>query len=330
MVMISDLVYGEIEVTDSVLVELMASAPLQRLKKINQHGARPFVITTGSVNRYDHCVGVMLLLRKLGANIEEQIAGLLHDVPHTAFSHVIDYVFENDNEEHIFHENFFEKIVMNSEIPLILQKNGFDVKRVINESLFGLLEKNIPDLCADRLDYSFRDFVAFCGKDEKIERFVSHLIVHEREIIFDDLDVALEYAKHYLIMDREQWAHPLSVASYHYLARALKRGLAIKILTFDDLFLTDDIVFKKLQTSNDVIIQENLSFLVPTLKVERASFENADIHSMAKLRYVDPKVLQINEEIIRVSEMYPELLEEIDINRKKIANGVFLKVINKI
>ena len=37
----------------------------------------------------------MLLIKKLGGSVEEQIAGLLHDVSHTAFSHVIDYVFDN-------------------------------------------------------------------------------------------------------------------------------------------------------------------------------------------------------------------------------------------
>jgi HD superfamily phosphohydrolase len=37
----------------------------------------------------------MLLVRRLGASLEEQIAALLHDVSHTAFSHVIDSVDHN-------------------------------------------------------------------------------------------------------------------------------------------------------------------------------------------------------------------------------------------
>ncbi|MAG60253.1 hypothetical protein CL619_00555 [archaeon] len=329
MTIISDKVYGEVEVNEEVLLELMDSAPLQRLKKIDQHGARSFVFTNGSVSRYDHCVGVMLLLRKLGASIEEQIAGLLHDVPHTAFSHVIDYVFEKNNDEQEFHERFFEKVVMCSDVPEILLKHGFDVKRVINEKLFNLLEKSGPDLCADRLDYSFRDFIAFYGKDGRCERFISHLIVHDNEIIFNDVSVGLEFAEHYLWMGREQWSHELNVASYHYLAKALKRALGSHVINFEDLFSTDDAVMKKLRSSKDPIISENLSYLVPTLKVETCNEDEADINSMAKLRYVDPKILLLDGFVKRVSESHPELLEMIEKHKLRTSEGVHLKVLSK-
>jgi uncharacterized protein len=332
VVVINDIVYGVVEVSDLVLIELMASAPLQRLKLIDQHGARPMVLPGARVNRYDHCVGVMLLLRKLGASLEEQVAGLLHDVPHTAFSHVIDYVFTDDNNEHSFHENHFEKVVMNSEIPEILEKYDIDVKRVINESLFGLLERSLPDLCADRLDYSMRDYLAFgknnSGGDGRCARFISHLRAYKGEIVFDDLAVALEYANHYLWMDRDVWSTWLSVAAYQFLGEAIKRALEINVLTFDDLFLTDDVVMSKLRESNDAVISENLSYLVPTLKVESCLKENADISSMAKLRYVDPKVL-VDGSVILVSEKHPELLEKVELRRKVISNGVFLKVVSK-
>ena len=330
MVVINDIVYGQIEVTDQVLIELMASAPLQRLKLIAQHGARPMVTTGARVNRYDHCVGVMLLLRKLGATVEEQVAGLLHDVPHTAFSHVIDYVFTDNNNEHSFHENYFEKMVMESEIPGILKKYGVDVHRVINESLFSLLERGLPDLCADRLDYSFRDFMAFNnGDDGRCARFVSHLIVHNGEIIFDDMDVALEYAKHYLWMDKSQWSTYSSVAAYQFLGECIKRALEIKVLTFDDLFLTDDVVLAKLRESTDEVIQDNLAYLVPTLKVEVVSAEEADISSMAKLRFVNPKVLGPERVVSLVGDLYPQMLEKVEDRRKAIEKGIFLRVVSK-
>lgn len=76
----------------------------------------------GMLPRYDHSVGVMLLIRMLGGTLEEQIAGLLHDVSHTAFSHVADYVFENRDED--YHEIIFRSVVESSEYLLFLKSIG--------------------------------------------------------------------------------------------------------------------------------------------------------------------------------------------------------------
>ena len=117
---IDDRVYGKIQVTEPVLLEIMQSQPVQRLKGIYQAGISIRAIPKLTVTRFEHSVGVMYLLQKLGASVEEQIAGLLHDVPHTAFSHVVDYVFRS--KEHDFHEKFHEKIITESGVPIVLKK----------------------------------------------------------------------------------------------------------------------------------------------------------------------------------------------------------------
>ena len=127
---INDRVYGIVEINEPVLIELINSKPVQRLKGINQAGASQYAIKGKTVSRYEHSVGVMLLLKKLGASLEEQIAGLLHDIPHTAFSHTIDFVFPN--KDHNFHERFHEKIIKESEIPEILERYGFVLERLLN------------------------------------------------------------------------------------------------------------------------------------------------------------------------------------------------------
>ena len=121
---VDDKVYGQTKIEEPVLIELINSSPVQRLKGICQGGPSKYA-NNRTVTRYDHSVGVMILLKRLNATIEEQIAGLLHDIPHTAFSHVIDFVFKNDSHE--FHEKFHEKMVMNSEIPSILDRHGIDI-----------------------------------------------------------------------------------------------------------------------------------------------------------------------------------------------------------
>lgn len=74
---IVDKIYGEFEI-DEVLAALIESNAMQRLKGVHQGGASFLVHENWNVTRYEHSVGVMLLIRQLGGSVEEQIAGLLH------------------------------------------------------------------------------------------------------------------------------------------------------------------------------------------------------------------------------------------------------------
>ena len=173
---IIDRVYGRQEIRETVLIELVRSRPLARLKGINQAGVSKYLNLRKDVTRFEHSVGVMLLLRKFQASIVEQIAGLLHDVPHTAFSHVADFV--HINEHHEFHELFHEQVIAASEIPQILKKHGIP-ELVIHPEKFSLLEQKIPDLCADRIDYALRDFMAEREDHESIQAKLSGLVVYQ-------------------------------------------------------------------------------------------------------------------------------------------------------
>lgn len=72
---ISDVIYGEFKV-DQVVEELMLSKPVQRLKGIHQAGASYLMSEKWNVTRFAHSVGVMLLVKKLGGSVEEQIAAM--------------------------------------------------------------------------------------------------------------------------------------------------------------------------------------------------------------------------------------------------------------
>jgi HD superfamily phosphohydrolase len=92
----------------------------------------------------------------LGGSELEQIAGLLHDISHTAFSHVGDYVFDNTDED--YHEKVFAEVLCKSEVPDVLLSYGYNVNQILY-GIFDILEQPLPSLCADRLDYTLRDGV---------------------------------------------------------------------------------------------------------------------------------------------------------------------------
>src|SRR3989338_5650431 len=159
---IKDRVYGNVEISEPVLLEIINSPTLQRLKDIDQAGYFEPHFSGTRHSRFEHSVGVCSLLKNYGAPIEEQIAGLIHDVSHSAFSHCIDYVLDVGSEkEHNHQDNVFDEFVRKSEIPEILKKYNLDLDYILDDQNFPLKEKDLPDLCADRIDYSLRTATVF-------------------------------------------------------------------------------------------------------------------------------------------------------------------------
>lgn len=86
-VIVDDELYGQHTISEPVLVELLRSPALVRLAGVNQHGISGLLNITPRVTRFEHSVGALLLVRIVGARIDEQVAALLHDVSHTASTH---------------------------------------------------------------------------------------------------------------------------------------------------------------------------------------------------------------------------------------------------
>ncbi len=305
---IFDSVYGEFEVKEPVLVELINSKPLQRIKGVNQAGTQ-LVQIEKTTTRYDHCTGVMILLAKFGASLEEQIAGLLHDVPHTAFSHAADFVFK-ENESQTYHERFLKQIVFDSEIPAILEKYGFDPERVTDEHNFTLLEQDIPQLCADRIDYSLRDIATdkiFSEND--IKHILDSITVFEGKFAMNDKKIGYFYAKAFMNQCLNSWNAPVTLTAFELFGQLVRQAIKIKVLTEQDLFQTDDEVLEKLKTSENKEVKNLLSKLNPNLSVVHDEI-NFDFDTRGKVRYIDPPILK-NKIVTPLSKLNPAFERDI-------------------
>lgn len=243
---INDKVYGDVEISEPVLEALIASPSLQRLKHIDQAGFQEPHFPGSAHSRYEHSVGVCNLLRQYGAPLEEQIAGLIHDVSHSAFSHCADYVLaEGSQKEQSHQDNIFDDYVMNSEIPAILLKYGYDIKRILDDSNFPLKEKKLPDLCADRIDYSLRSTVAF-KETPDVSYFLKNLTAENGQWIFKDFESALAYAKHFLKLNTLYYSGPATAAMFQSISDYLRRALQEGYITKQDLYTTDQQVLAKI------------------------------------------------------------------------------------
>ena len=94
-----DTFYGPLEVDEPVLLELIESPAFQRLKGIHQYGVSYYTTHKEEYTRYEHSLEVFAILRINNCSLEEQISGLLHDISHTVFSHIGDWVFGKAHQE---------------------------------------------------------------------------------------------------------------------------------------------------------------------------------------------------------------------------------------
>ncbi len=314
-----DPVYGWQKVGEDVLLELIESGPVQRLKHVHQAGPTPFFIDKTPVTRFEHSVGVMLLLKKFDAPLEEQIAGLLHDVPHTAFSHLVDFIYRNDAHE--YHEDFLEEIVLDSDIPEVLERHGLDVDYILDESNFRLLERELPDLCADRIDYFLRDTTVYEGKN--LSHLLDALTVVDNRFAIEDRGTAEKYALRYIETDDQYWANPKEVAIFETMAEAMKEALDIGLITEEDLFGTDEEIMQLLRESDNDTIQEKLKLLDSDFEVV-VDKDDYDFYGETKPRFVDPQVAE--EDMARISELSDRVAEKIEQHREKIQSGYHIRI----
>lgn len=314
---INDRIYGDFEISSPVLMELIGSRPLQRLKLINQFGIPDKYYHLKNFSRYEHTLGVMLLLQQLGASEEEQIAGLLHDVSHLAFSHIYDWVLD-DHSKPGGYEDLQDKrhqdFITNTAVPSILEKYGYNISQVIHYHHFGLLERDVPQLCADRVDYSLRELPVDVAKS-----IFESLTTSEGVIICRDLDTALLFGKLFLDLQKNHWGGKEAVLRYHYFAKALRRGLNLGIILPEDFEVDDNYVLTKLERTTDTKIQIILAILqnreTPPATQGKVAFK--------KFRYIDP-LFKNRDGLIRLSQESKEFKDLIEAARRENERGVLI------
>jgi uncharacterized protein len=291
-----DRVYGKVKITEPIILALIKSKAIQRLKYIDWGGYRklytnPRLLSQKllKINRFEHSVGVFILLRKFNASLEEQIAGLVHDTSHGIFSHALDYLFarghKQDYGDRIFN-NFFKK----SEIPKILRKYSFEPNHFLNIKSFSLLEKNLPDLCADRIDNFLRLISMFKESNQKtINYFLKSLCVKDSNWFFSNFKIAKNFSNLYLKMYQIYVSDIESAVMFNIISRILKLSLRKKYLIKNDLFKTDQDALRKIKKNlkKDIVLNNLFTKMKGKVKFKNDP-KDYDYHEFVKSRVVDP------------------------------------------
>jgi HD superfamily phosphohydrolase len=314
-VTIQDQLYGRHSITEPVLVELLRSAPLARLAGVNQHGISGLLGITPRVTRMEHSIGAFLLVRSVGGGVEEQVAALLHDISHTAMSHVVDFALSEPGEGS-FHEVHKMRYVQTTDIPDILTRHGFADLRPLEEELYPLVEQPAPHLCADRLDYGLRDAVGFGNLSlEDAKRVISTLSAQpsstspKRLLVLQDPELALVLARAYMACDRDVWGNTAHGDLYIRTAMLMRTLIRNGSVREEELWtLSDDDFWARMRQAADADGQKAMD----RLETEGLPDEKGlPLPRSAKVRTLDPDIaLASTDQPLPLSVVLPEYATE--------------------
>jgi hypothetical protein len=282
-----DRVYGSVDIDEPAILELIGCPTFQRLKAVRQAGPSALAFPFKNVSRFEHSLGVFHLLRRLDAGRREQVAGLVHDISHTAFSHAVDFIFSSREQDH--HEHLKPLMLDRPDLAGALGRLGYAPADFYDDSIYPLLEQPLPSLCADRLDYFLRDGMA-CGvvTSEAADRILAHLAVRDHLIVMTDVAVAREAAELFDVMNRDWWASATEAFIYNEFADALRQAMDRGVIRQDDLMTEDDQVLAKLDAADIPVINGKLESI---RHFRPESVQGYTPRIVPKARWLDPPVL---------------------------------------
>lgn len=308
-----DGIYGAHEIDEPIILELINTPAMQRLKGIDQAWYLEPYFPDSSRSRFDHSIGVFLLLKKYWASLEEQISWLLHDISHGTFSHCLDYVFsEWSQKEQNHQDNIFEHFIRKTDIPAILKRYDIDINYILDDINFPLKETTLPDLCADRIDYSLRDAEKYkVYTPEQIWYILDHLVVNEGKRIFTDFASAKVYGEFFHHINKVYYSGIESAIMFQTVADTCKYAWQQWYLHKDDFYTTDDVVLEKIKNHLD---DEQLSLYRKRMNNEiwcKDSPEDFDAHIFCKNRIVDPLFMdgELMKKVSDVDEIWKKIVE---------------------
>jgi hypothetical protein len=242
----SDPVHGFISVPKNLIMDLIQTPEVQRLRRIRQLGIGHLVFPGAEHTRFGHALGAMALMQDALSNLAEKgtsisteeataalAAALLHDVGHGPFSHTLEHDFISDFN----HEDMSRVLLLQlnerfgGQLDLAIEMFDATYARPFFHQLVS------SQLDMDRLDYLRRDsfYTGVVEGEVGVQRIIKTMRVHPTEGGYDS-HIVIEskgvYAvENYIISRRlmywQVYLHKTVLAGDHLLRAVFRRLRAL-------------------------------------------------------------------------------------------------------
>lgn len=170
------------------LTKYLETPSLLRLKKVGyfcgmDYASKDIYDFSEYISRYDHSLTVCLLVYKLTKSKLATLAGLFHDIATPCFSHVIDYM-NKDYENQESTEEYTERILRNDEyLKRCLKEDNIEMEDIIDFKKYTIVDNKRPKVCADRIDGVILTGMGWTKNvdDSDVKQIVDDLCIYRNE-----------------------------------------------------------------------------------------------------------------------------------------------------
>lgn len=299
-------------------IQEFSSLPLmQRLKNIGMNCGLEYTQfelfkNCQSYTRYDHSIGVALIIWHFTHDQAQTIAGLLHDVATPVFAHTIDFL-NGDYLNQESTENGTKEIIENSlELKQLLKKHQIAIDSIVNYHQYPIADNDSPQLSADRLEYSLSNMLNYdyCTIKD-INLFYNDLIVSKNEyglieLVFQSEKIASLFTI-YVMKNSRVYISDADRFSMQALANLIQIALDNNIISKKNLYLDEPYIIKQFLSNayTSQLWQRFTQYSI--IKKELIKPNDKWFKINAKKRYIDPFIIDTG----RISSISKELNQEI-------------------
>ena len=238
------------------LEDYLALHMLQRLRRVGmncgcEYTAFPRFRGLAPYSRYDHSLGVALIVWHFTGDAAQTVAGLLHDIATPTFAHVVDFMRGDYLRQEATEAGTEAMIAGSPQLQALLRRDGLTTADVCDYHRYPIADNDSPRLSADRLEYTLGNALnyGFCTL-EGIQRLYGDLRVGAGEdglpeLAFAHGDVAEAFARVALkcagiyVSDEDRYA-------MQRLSELLKDAVARGVIGEGDLWGTEPEVIDRL------------------------------------------------------------------------------------
>lgn len=239
------------------ITEAMESPEIQRLQNVGmncgceytsfplfQHIHEPY-------SRFDHSVGVALLVWRFTGDIRQTLSGLFHDIATPCFAHVLDFMLGDNMTQEATEDGTRTMIDQSASIQEILRKHGLSTDDVADYHRYPIADNDSPCLSADRLEYTLGNLVNYqLITRDRAKWMLSALDVLQNEKGWEELgfvskEEAVAFANGAMDMGRIYVSEP-DRFSMQMLAELLLRARDAGIITMKDLWQDEPYLINRL------------------------------------------------------------------------------------